>query len=239
MKKNSLIVLFTFLAVILAGCKFDLKADIYFQDVIDLPSLDEPLYSNATIAIDYAPDETEDQEKFQQLMKDTFRNVRDFREEEQGYSTYTVFSTDMLMLSGNDHTIDLIGSLAEDDILSIFVEYREEDAILYAVLNEDKYEEFKTFVNDEYYRDVTLEEASITVNLINDARETINIEFPAVYVNNTPHPYGTNITMERRDEVSVRFPDVMKDSLEYDYENDLEGFRIRAFGTVLTDTVSE
>ncbi|MBN1287463.1 MAG: hypothetical protein JXB47_18830 [Anaerolineae bacterium] len=231
--KKSLIVSLMALVIALSGCNFDLNTDLYIQDIIELPSFDELLYGSATIAIGYAPDEPEDQEKLQQLMIDTFRNARDFREEERNYTTYTLFDIDLLILGGSDHTADLAASPASEDIFSIFVEYGENLATLYAVLNESKYKEFQTLLKDEYWQDVTLEDANIIVNLINDTRESVSTQLFSVYANNTPYPYSTTITMGRRDEVAIKFSNVLRDSLEYTYDDDTGGFRTRVFGTVI------
>ncbi len=126
-------------------------------------------------------------------MADTFRNVRNLREEKRGYSTYTVFDIDVLILGGSDHTADLTASSAGGDAFSVFIEYGEDTATLYAVLNEDKYNNLQTLLKNEYWQTVTLEDATIIINLINDTRETVDVQLKSVYANAIPYPYSTTI----------------------------------------------
>jgi hypothetical protein len=220
-------------AILLSGCDFGIEGNIYVQDLVDLPTMNEPLYTPAVFSIGYSSDDR--QEELNAVLEQNLRNVRNVRFEERDYTTNTVADFDVPILTGNNLEAGL--TAVGDDFIAIFVEYSENNtATLYAVLNTAKFRKLQQTLKDEYWADITLEDATIVFNLINDMRTDVNVQVMSVYANSTPVPTTHQITMARRDELVIRFSDVLRDSLGVQYGDENPMYSARAFAVVTLPT---
>lgn len=228
MKKNGLFAVLL-LVITLTGCEFGIEGDIYVQDLIELPTLGEPLFVPASFSVDYASEDS--QGELKAFLEQNLRNARNFRVEEHDYSEYSVVDFDIPLLGSNDLETGL--ATAGDDLFSIFAEYNDDNTVtLHSVFNLLKFRQFQQTLQDQYWVDLTIEDATITFNLVNDLRTDVKIQVMLVYANGIPAATPQQITMARRDEITIRFSDVLRDSLVVQYPTDNSKYTARAFAVV-------
>ena len=95
---------------------------------------------------------------------------------------------------------------------------------------------FSSLFSERLYQSIELEEATIHVVLSNDLREALNVTVFSTYANNIPVPYEQTLSLERRDDLELKFSDVLRDSLGVSEENDTETLRIRKFAEIAFQT---
>lgn len=217
------------LVTLLTGCEFAIEGDIYVQDLVELPTLAEPLFVPATFSVDYSSEER--QGELRAVLEQNLRNARNFRVEEREYSEYSVVDFDIPLVPTDNIETGL--ATAGTDLFSIFAEYKENNTVtLYAVFNVEAFRRFQQTLQDQYWVELTLEEATIVLNLTNDLRTDVNVQVMLVYANGLPAATPQQITMARRDEIVLRFSDVLRDSLAVPYPTDNSKYTARAFAVV-------
>lgn len=73
--------------------------------------------------------------------------------------------------------------------------------------------------------------SNFTLSLIlhNDLRDPIEATLYSVYANSAPIPYSRTLTLAGRDQVEIRFSDVLRDSINAPEETETEGITVRKF----------
>lgn len=233
MKRNLDLFVALLLVIMLTGCEFGIEGDIYVQDLVELPTLSEPLFVPASFSVDYTSEDR--QGELKAFLEQNLRNARNFRIEEHGYSEYSVVDFDIPLLGSNDLETGL--AAIGDDLFSVLAEYGDDStATLYAVFNLPKFHKLQQTLKDQYWVDLTIENATIIFNLVNDLRTDVSVQVMLVYANGMPAATPQQITMARRNEIVIRFSDVLRDSLAVQYSTDNPRYTARAFAVVTLPT---
>ena len=233
MKKRLLIMALA--GLLLASCSFDFSADLYVQDVADILETQEPIYTNATFGFEFSGDE-EDKQQAIDLLTANLYEAENFREEDRDFQTYLLA----------DYKIPLVYAAAPEDIptnpelqnhlFAFAITGNEGTLDVYAVFNQALFDRLDNQIYEQAYQHIELAESSMRIFLINDSRESINAVIAAMYVNNAPVPYVGTYSLERRDQIEIRFSDVLRDSFGVQLETDSANIRIRKVAEIVTGT---
>lgn len=224
--KKSLLILVV-LSSVLAACSFDIATDLYMQDVMDAQELGEPVYLNATLALEYSGDE-EDKQEVLDILQEQLYQIDNIREEEKSYSTYLVV----------DYKIPLVPATELDGIYNhaevqrnIFAFAVVSDT-LYIACNKARFDELDASLYEQFYQHLDFEDFTMSLILQNDLRETIEITLYSAYADGVPVPYSDTLTLERRDDIEIRFSDVLRDSVTTPQETEQTGIAVRKFADI-------
>jgi hypothetical protein len=233
MKKRLLVV--ALVGLLLSACSFDFSADLYMQDIADILETQEPIYTNAIFGFEFSGDE-EDKQKAIQLLTTNLYEAENFREEDRDFQTFLLA----------DYKIPLIYAATLEDIhanpelqkhlLALAITRNEGRLDVYAVFNQALFDRLDNQIYEESYQHLELAESSMRVFLINDSREAISATVAGMYVNNAPMPYEGTFSMERRDQIEIRFSDVLRDSFGVQLDTDTANIKIRKFAEIVSGT---
>ena len=126
------------------------------------------------------------------FLQEIFREAGNFREQTVDFST--------VLLADVRIPVVHVDSLSEDeDLMSIVVIPLEESGLLFGLtLNEVVFQSIFDFVEEELWQSLSIEDFSVTINLVNDLRETVVVELDSVYVNREPILYAEEFELKRR-----------------------------------------
>lgn len=222
MKKLALILVS--LSLLLAACSFDMTADLYMQDVMDAQELGETLFINGTLSLEFSGDE-EERQQIVDILQDELNDVENVREEERSYSTYLVVDYKIPLIAAGD-VQDIYGHPdVQDNIFTFAVSAN----TLNVAFNKPRFDQLDTLLYDQFYEHLDFEDFTMSLHLQNDLRDPVEVTLYSVYANNAPVPYSETFSLERRDEVEIRFSDVLRDSITSLQDDETAGIAVRKF----------
>lgn len=222
MKKAVLVLLS--LSVLLVACSFELTTDMYIQDVMDVEEFGDTLYTNATLALESSSD-AERKQQIISVLEEELREPANFREEERSYSTYLVVDYKIPIVAASE--VEAIYTLPEvrDNMFTFAVV---SDA-LYVAFNKARFDNLDASLYEQFYQHLDFEDFTMNLYIRNDARDAVELTLYSVYANTVPVPYSHTIVLERRDDVGIRFSDVLKDSVTTPLSSETTGITVRKF----------
>lgn len=212
------------ISLLLVACNFDISADLYMQDIIDAQELGETLYANATLAVEFSGDE-EDRQQIVAILEEELNEVENIREEEKDYSTYLVVDYKIPLIAGEE----LEGIYSHPEVQNNIFTFAVTSNILNIVFNKARFDALDASLYDQFYQHLEFENFAMSLYLQNDLRTPVDLTFYSVYANNEPIPYQTTLTLDRRDEIEIKFSDVLRDSATTPSEAETEGVVVRKF----------
>ena len=230
MKKLALILIS--LSLILAACDFDVTADLYMQDVMDAQELGETLHINGTLSLEFSGDE-EKQQQIVEILQDELNDVKNVREEERSYSTYLVVDYKIPLITAEEVEDIYNHPNVQDNIFTFAVSAN----TLNVAFNKPRFDRLDTLLYDQFYQRLDFEDFTMSLRLQNDLREPVSVILYSVYANSVPVPYSETFTLERRDEVEIKFSDVLRDSVTTLQDIETAGIAVRKFAEF--DVVAE
>ncbi len=230
MKK--LVLILTSLSLLLAACDFDVTADLYMQDIMDAQELDETLYINGTLSLEFSGDE-EKQQQIVEILQDELNDVKNVREEERSYSTYLVVDYKIPLITAEEVEDIYNHPNVQDNIFTFAVSAN----TLNVAFNKPRFDRLDTLLYDQFYQRLDFEDFTMSLRLQNDLREPVSVILYSVYANSVPVPYSETFTLERRDEVEIKFSDVLRDSVTTLQDIETAGIAVRKFAEF--DVVAE
>lgn len=224
MKK--LFLLLVLASLILTACQFDVTADLYLQDVMDVQEAGETIFTNATLALEIGGADEADKQQIVDILDAQLHQISNIREEERDYSTYLVV----------DYKIPIVYAESAEGIYShaeignhIFTFALSSDNSLYIAFNKPRFDALSDQLYEEFYRRLSFEDFSMRLYLQNDLRDTVDVTLYSVYANNIPLTYSSDFTLERRDEIEIRFSNVLRDSVTTPLPSETTGIVVRKF----------
>ena len=218
--KNIVLIL---IAVVITACGFDLNSTIYVQDIVDIASMNAAIYTNATITISYM--EEDGLGDFETLLIDHLSNVENVRLEEIDYSEAGVAEFSIPIVSGETFP-------GSDEIFTVYVKHQDGKALIYFVINQEKYEALDQGVYDLHFQNLDLKESNIKLEIVNDARQDILFTTSGSFVNGSPEPFEKIFTIDHRDSIEILLGDVLKESFQFSNDSDPKGYTIRLIATM-------
>jgi hypothetical protein len=159
------------------------------------------------------------------MLQEHLIEVSNPREEERDYTTFLVVDHKIpLVYASNVSDVYLLPEV-QDNIFTFAVTPN----ALNIAFNRSEYDQFDAALYDEMYQHLSFEDFTIRVNLRNDSRDPIEVTLYSVYADTTPIPYSSTVSLERRDELEIRFSDVMRDSVYTSEATEPSGIVVRKF----------
>lgn len=231
MKKIAVFLVATVALLLLSSCEFNMSADFYMQDAIDVLETENTLYTNATFAFEFGGDEEDKQEAIDFLSARLYE-ADNFREETQDYQTYMLVDYKIPLVYADAVETLLTNSNTQQSIFALAITKDGNILNTIMVFNQKKFDELNTALYEQFYHRMEFEEATIVINLNNDLHESVEVTVFAAYVDNMPVPYSGTFLLERRDDIEIRLSDVLKDSFGVQLESDSNDIRIRKFAEI-------
>jgi len=231
MKKGLLLLLFA--SLVLSACEFHLTTELYLQDVIDVHDTSETIFTNASLALEIGGADEEKKQQIIDILNAQLHEISNPREESRNYSTFLVV----------DYKIPIIYADTVDGIYShpeisdhIFTFALSADGAIYIAFNKLRFDALSNQLYEEFYQRLSFEDFSMQLYLRNDLRESIDVTLYSVYANNAPIPYSNVFTLERRDEIEIKFSDVLRDSIVTPLPTETTGIVVRKFADFVQPT---
>jgi len=212
------------LVLLLAACNFDLTTDLYAQDIADVQESGETIYTNATLALEYGGD-ADRKQKIVDLLQQQLRQVGNIRDEERGYSTYLVVDHKLPLVYANDVTAAYTLPEVRENMFTFVVT----PGALNIAFNRNRFNALDATLYDQFYQHLEFENFTMSLFLRNDAREPLEVTFYSVYANGIPIPYNQTFTLDRRDDMEIKFSDVLRDSAITPDAAESAGITVRKF----------
>lgn len=227
MKKTLLLLMLV--SLLLAACEFDITTDLYLQDIMDVQETGETLFVNATLALDFGGGDEERKQQVVDILEEQLYQIESVREEERNYSTYLVVDYKIPIV----YAEDVEGIYNHDEVGNhIFTFALAADNSLNVAFNTPRFEALSDQLYDEFYQELSFEDFSMHLYLRNDLRGSADVTLLSVYANSVPVPYSSTFTLERRDEIELKFSDVLRDSLTAPLETETTGIVVRKFAEI-------
>lgn len=205
MKKRLGILILASLLVLVA-CTGSISGELYIRDLLDLA--DDPtqvFFTKGTVSIETMGNDYD--EDLKQLLKNWFRDASGLRKQTVGYTSYIVADISIPVAHLFTDQIDF-----EDDLLSVIVLDDNPGLLDFGVLfNQDIFALIQEDITKNYYPEIELKDWTISLELKNDTRVAHDLYLQSVYANGRPIVYSEFVTIQPRETISLRFPDVLKD----------------------------
>lgn len=228
MKRGFLLLLLA--SLLLAACQFDVTADLYLQDVIDVQEAGETILTNATLALEIGGADEAEKQQIVAILNEQLHEVENVREEERDYSTYLVVDYKIPIIYADD----VEGIYSHSEIRNhIFTFALSADNSLNLTFNKPRFDTLSDQLYEEFYQRLNFEDFSMRLYLQNDLRDDIDVTLYSVYANSVPLPYSSTFTLGRRDEIEIRFSDVLRDSVTTPQEMETTGIAVRKFAELV------
>jgi len=211
MRKTIIIILAVSLLIILISCNIEFTGEAYVQDLIDVATNpNEILYTIAKFAFE-SPG-SDNQQQLIEFMKNNFREAKNFHTESKGMDTFIVSDIKVPVLS-----LAQISKLKGDDLLAIVVSPEKVSILRFGLyMDNQKFGKIQDYVKEEYWQTLSTSDFSISLRINNDARTIAKLILADVYVDQKPILFTQDFILSRRDTVTIRFSDVLRD---YIHEN--------------------
>jgi hypothetical protein len=218
MKKIKWSILIVVLALVITACGFDLDSTAYVVDIVNINDTSAPLSANATIINSYI--EEEEISEFETLLTHHLSNVENVRVEEIDYTPSGVAEFSIPMFGGDTFT-------GSQDVFSIYVKHQNGQALIYFVINQEKYDALDAEVYETQYQNLDLSQSTIKIEVVNDSGKDVIFHTSGVFVNGSPVPFDQSFTIEHRDSIELTLGDVLKESFKFHTDDDPKGYTMR------------
>ena len=217
-KLRYLVLLVSFLAMV--SCKADMAILVYVNDILDLLSAKSgTIQTKATVQIEIPSQDSAEQ--ILTVLQRYFKSVDNTKTISKDMSTFLSFTTTFPLTylgpGGGDRTSD-------DMVLLILLDTEESGPILEIALNKNQLANLNTYIKDQYYQSITVEEMSFSITINNDTRNDFKVRAQAAYLNDKPSPFLRELVLKKREDLNIRFSDVLRDSLKDDEETPVAQF---------------
>lgn len=208
MRTKKLMGLGLILAVLLlAGCAGEFHTDLYVQDILDVATGEEEYLLTTGSLILESPGE-EFNERLKEILEETFREVKNFRQGGEEYSSKVLVDLKLPIL----HLDSSVEEAWIDEALAIVVLPPADGVVDFGLmLNGEKIDGvFASFLEDAFYT-VGVKDFSFSITLHNDLRNSIPVVLHGVYADGWPLHYRERFTLERRDQLELRLGEIARD----------------------------
>ena len=203
--KSRNILLLMLIVLVFSSCSIIYEIELYVQDIIASFEQDDIILTPATVGFD-SPGES-NEEKLISFIKGNFRNVSNIRKGQVDYSTYIFCNTELPIIFSDEYK-------NTEDLLYIKTNKNQEDEIeMNLIFSKEKFNEINSYTKEEFWQTIDVSDIKISFELVNDTRNTINFDTKAMYVNNNPIIDKSDIILEKRKRIDLKFSDVLRDSL--------------------------
>lgn len=191
---------------LLLSCKTDIKSTVYVADIHDAMNNESDLYAPSVLGVEDPGDEN--REKIVELLDRYFSGARNVRKDSVDNSTFLLADI-RIPISSTDNPVSIPhifrfetvgledGSIAVEMIM---------DREAFSSLNEE--------VKEITYNEIDIANMKISILLNNDTRAKAVIGVSSVYIDGKAHPYAATVELDRRQGVSLRLSDVLKDQFQ-------------------------
>lgn len=215
-RKSAIVVLVSAAFLLLSACKFDLTADVYLSDIIDLPHAGEPVFAPAVISFSNPSDDKK--QPIIDLLNAYFLSVENVRVENADSGDTMMADIKIPLVMRTDD-----GASAETPF-ELVVDAKADRYEVCLRLNKAVWDRLNAGIGEIISQSLSLKESGLTFTVINDQKKSEALEFSSVYVDDKPIPYAEKTEIERKESVEVRLSNVLQDTLDGDGVN-----RIRIF----------
>lgn len=219
------------LSLILSACRIDVSSDLSMQDVMAVVERQETIYTAAALVFEFSGDE-EQMQQVTELVSAQLREAENFRQEERDSQTFVLVDFKIPVIYASDGETLNSHPDAQGNIFGILLTQNESGLSAHVAFNQTRFDELNTQVSEQLSQSLRLSDCVLRVYLNNDLREVVHLTVYAVYVDNTPVPYSETFTLERGDEIELKFSDVLRDSLAVQQESDSGSIRSRKFADI-------
>lgn len=204
MKRSTAIVVVG-LAIVLAGCKTNLTADIYSSDLRDTVAGTAGLTAPATMAFQVPG--TDDCPKHTAEISEVMTGIMPFEPrgcESVEMESYLLADIQVPILDsestwkGSDALFGLIARKLEGS----------EDVGVAVIMNREKYDLLATRTHEKFHQRINLAESKVTLILNNDERTPLHFRARDVFVNTEPVHGEREYELTRRHKVEIRLSNV-------------------------------
>jgi len=198
------LILFLISLSLLAGCKYQTITNFYVTDVLEIQETKKPLELESIIKIEVPSKDIfiENKDAITGILAPFFELKGELYVEENGMTTYAVAKVNLPFIyekgqaSGKEFMYYVVrdkknlGSLGIATTVSV-------------LFNNDRYGQFQSSVESQFYNRIDPEEFTLNIVLHNDQRQPIDVVLISSYVDGQPVPFSKTVKLERRNSVDV------------------------------------
>ena len=192
-----LILLSLMLTVVLAGCKVDVKTDLYISDIRAVRYDGKALETDGLLMFQIPTQDTftRKQADIERLLKTYFKGVENIRTIKQGMEHYVVANIQVPIYKSQDGNTDL-----HETISFAVMDLREKYNLTGVVLaiSEQEYQKLSNDVQKQFIGKLDPDSFRVTVYVNNDGRGPEAINVSSVYLDGKPIPGYSTITLKKR-----------------------------------------
>jgi hypothetical protein len=206
-------VLFAIFVVITGvSCKAEMAVTVYVGDVFDLlVSKTDRIETKAAVNIEIPS--ADSKEQMLGVLKDYFKTMENEKIVSRDMNTYLSFNTTFPIVYIKDGS----GPRNIEDLMYlVVVTIDSPNPIIEIGLNKGSLAKLNAYIKEKYYQSITIEEMIITLIINNDTSKECKVVAQASYVNEKPKPFAAETKIKKREEVTIRLSDVLRDSLKND-----------------------
>ena len=195
--------------LVISSCKAEMAILVYVNDILDLlGSKSGTMQTKATVNIEIPSQDSAEQ--ILTVLQKYFRNIDNAKTITKDMSTFLSFNTTFplsYMGSGG------VGRSTDDMVLLLLLDTEPSGPILEMALNKNQLANLNTYIKEQYYQSITVEEMTFSITINNDSRSDFVVRAQAAYLNDRPSPFMREVVLKKREELNIRFSDVLRDSL--------------------------
>lgn len=205
-KKLTSILIGIGIVLFIVACSGSISSELYIRDILDIGANPSTVYyTTATIEME-SPGE-DSLEQLTMKMKEWFREAQNFRQVTKDYSTFLVADIKIPVHNRNQKNID-----NRHDLLSLVLEEDKKGDINFGFrFDQGMFEQISSYVKDEFWTSVSIQDWAFSIVLKNDTRESQKIVLQTVYANQEPVLFPEEFILNARDSVTINFADVLRD----------------------------
>lgn len=213
------------LAVLIAACDFSLSTDIYMQDVLDAQDNGQSIYTNATVAFQYSSSDPAQKQQVVDLLEQQLNEVSNVHEETRDYGTYLVADFKIPLV----YAVDVAAIYGLPEIQTNMFTFAVTKDTANVAFNRKKFDTLDSVLADKFYQHLDFKDFTMSLFLHNDARKSVDVTLYSSYADNAPVPYSQTFTLNRRDDLEVRFSDVLRDAIITPQDTETKDITVRKF----------
>jgi len=190
--------------VVFTSCDGSINITTYVQDLLELKTSKEPLYTTATIVSQgiTKPEEVD-------YLKRLFPSMTNEHTVKVGYSDAYSFDIKVpIIAEDTEITPDM-----QDVLLALVVRKSDSGYIVSCHYNQAKINEIKDWVYNTYYQKFDLKEYKLSISVVNDSRNDFNFKSNSVYVEDMAYPFDFTTTLSKRESVLLNVSEVMNSAM--------------------------
>lgn len=191
-----------FVGLLLIGCKFSMRSEIYISDVEALATSDtQMLFVNTQLKLEM-PSEEECQNKageIIEMLSQYFEEVTNPQCVTEGFSGYLLLDVKIPMVKYKGEETDV----PTKGFYRFYVTQEEGISYLLALLDREEFDRFNQRVKEKFFDSIAPEDLTIEFVVRNDSRKKIRVTGYSAYMNGTPIFDSGFVDLENRENLEI------------------------------------